>query len=234
MGVKQMKFLAVLAGALALGPAAQAATYDAFDSFNGTQGAGGFSYVKLPVSAGAPAAPLTAPSGSCIVTAAFCLQDGGALPGVYKSLTGGAEGTYTIPNDRLLVHPGNPNPLLVVFKAPTAGDYDFTLALNVLDRSPTGVAVAGLKVLGGTVSSLPLTFLNAASPTFSTSGTITLAKDDLFGVIINPAGSYANDSTGLDFTLTTAGVPEPASWALMIGGFGAAGAMLRRRRALAA
>ena len=29
------------------------------------------------------------------------------------------------------------------------------------------------------------------------------------------------------------GVPEPATWALMITGFGAAGAMLRRRRALA-
>jgi hypothetical protein len=32
----------------------------------------------------------------------------------------------------------------------------------------------------------------------------------------------------------TGGVPEPASWALMIVGFGAAGAMLRRRRTLAA
>jgi hypothetical protein len=30
-----------------------------------------------------------------------------------------------------------------------------------------------------------------------------------------------------------AGVPEPASWALMIGGFGLAGASLRRRRAIA-
>ncbi|MGZ3403672.1 MAG: PEPxxWA-CTERM sorting domain-containing protein [Phenylobacterium sp.] len=30
------------------------------------------------------------------------------------------------------------------------------------------------------------------------------------------------------------GVPEPASWALMIGGFGLAGAALRRRRAIAA
>jgi PEP-CTERM motif len=30
------------------------------------------------------------------------------------------------------------------------------------------------------------------------------------------------------------GIPEPATWALMIGGFGAAGTMLRRRRALAA
>jgi hypothetical protein len=31
-----------------------------------------------------------------------------------------------------------------------------------------------------------------------------------------------------------AGVPEPATWAMMIGGFGLAGAMLRRRRTLAA
>jgi hypothetical protein len=30
------------------------------------------------------------------------------------------------------------------------------------------------------------------------------------------------------------GVPEPASWALMIGGFGLAGAALRRRKALVA
>jgi hypothetical protein len=30
------------------------------------------------------------------------------------------------------------------------------------------------------------------------------------------------------------GVPEPASWALMIAGFGAAAAMLRRRRTLTA
>ena len=29
-----------------------------------------------------------------------------------------------------------------------------------------------------------------------------------------------------------AAVPEPAAWALMIGGFGMAGAMFRRRRAL--
>ena len=34
--------------------------------------------------------------------------------------------------------------------------------------------------------------------------------------------------------VNVAGVPEPAAWALMILGFGAAGAMLRRRHALAA
>lgn len=35
-------------------------------------------------------------------------------------------------------------------------------------------------------------------------------------------------------TASTGGVPEPSAWALMIGGFGLAGATLRRRRALAA
>lgn len=55
------------------------------------------------------------------------------------------------------------------------------------------------------------------------------------------AGSEGNDfNPGVgngalvraNFTLTQmpAGVPEPASWALMIGGFGMTGAMLRRRR----
>ena len=41
-----------------------------------------------------------------------------------------------------------------------------------------------------------------------------------------------NDSTGFSATLTA--VPEPATWALMIVGFGGAGAMLRSRRRVAA
>lgn len=38
----------------------------------------------------------------------------------------------------------------------------------------------------------------------------------------------------ISYTAGTGGVPEPASWALMIAGFGLAGATLRRRRTLAA
>ena len=63
----------------------------------------------------------------------------------------------------------------------------------------------------------------------------------------NPAFTYAIGGRpplgnvyarpGFDLTLTTlaapAGVPEPATWALMLGGFGLAGAALRSRRTAA-
>ncbi len=230
-----MKFFAVLAGALALSSAAHSATvYDAFSSFDGSQGAGGFTYMKLGAVPGDPATLLTAPSGGCVVTAAYCLQNGGGLPGVYKSLVGGAEGTYVIPNDQLLMHPGNPNPIAILFHAPVAGDYDYVFTANILDRSPTGVALIGLTNLGGVVDSSLLTTLGAAHLSYSLTGTITLAQGDILGVILGPAGNYANDSTGVNFTLTTnAGVPEPATWAMMIAGFAGVGALARRRRSAA-
>jgi len=45
-------------------------------------------------------------------------------------------------------------------------------------------------------------------------------------------GIYDVDGHHQGFVLGS--VPEPSTWALMIGGFGLAGAMLRRRRSLAA
>ena len=227
-----MKFIAVLAGAVALASAAEAAIYDAFDSFNGTQGAGGFAYIKLPNAPGG-SATLLSTSGGCVVTSDFCLQDGAGLPGAYKSLVERTELTYTVPNDRLLVHPGAANPLGIFFSAPEAGAYDYVLDFEVLDSSPSGVMVASITNASGAPVVTPLGMLNSGNLAFSRTGTVTLAKGQFFGVIINNAGNYANDSTGVDFTLTTTGgVPEPATWALMIAGFGGAGAMLRRRRAL--
>jgi hypothetical protein len=49
---------------------------------------------------------------------------------------------------------------------------------------------------------------------------------------VNRHGNYYYDSTGLSASITA--VPEPATWAMMIIGFGAAGSMIRRRRAVVA
>lgn len=54
-----------------------------------------------------------------------------------------------------------------------------------------------------------------------------------FDVLANP--TYRMTTAGvMDQYMRSFGVPEPATWTLMIGGFGLAGANLRRRRALAA
>lgn len=53
-------------------------------------------------------------------------------------------------------------------------------------------------------------------------------------LIMNWSGTQWNDlpdSPGYGFVVEfSGGVPEPATWAMMIGGFGAAGAVLRRRK----
>jgi hypothetical protein len=62
-------------------------------------------------------------------------------------------------------------------------------------------------------------------------GTFNVAEPG--GTIHLGLSDYSSIASGNDFgvdNLTLASVPEPASWALMIVGFGSAGAMLRRRR----
>ena len=65
----------------------------------------------------------------------------------------------------------------------------------------------------------------------------TSAGNDIFGIGIGPSGA-ANDSFAIDDVRYTSavggGIPEPATWGLMILGFGAAGSVLRRRRTVTA
>lgn len=224
-----MKSIAAFVGALALASGAHAATYDAFSSFNGVQGAGGFSYILLPGPGGGTPSPLVA-SSSCVVTSDFCLQAGSGLPGAYKSLTEFSENSYVVPDDRLLVHPGTSSAIGIFFTAPEAGIYDYSVSFNVLDRSPSGVALVEITNSSGAPEATVLGGIGSRLPSLTRNGTVTLAQGQFLAFVVNNAGNYSNDSTGVNFTLTSGAVPEPASWALMIAGFGGAGAMLRRRR----
>lgn len=90
---------------------------------------------------------------------------------------------------------------------------DGNLALN---RAAINGSVSGLNVLDGEV--------------------LTLRWSD-FDIRLANGGQAADDALGIDdfvFTPTLAAVPEPATWAMMICGFGMAGGLLRRRRAVLA
>jgi len=87
---------------------------------------------------------------------------------------------------------------------------------------------------------------NWTAPGFTNPGVmdITLSNGTFNGGLFGLSGG-SKDGTTVDATFDwkndpngvaglAGGVPEPASWALMIGGFGMAGGMLRRRRTAAA
>lgn len=63
-------------------------------------------------------------------------------------------------------------------------------------------------------------------------GTASFEDDYRSAVVLRwkPSSTVAIDNIGFDVKAVTSAVPEPATWALMIGGFGLAGAALRRRR----
>ena len=71
----------------------------------------------------------------------------------------------------------------------------------------------------------------APGTTFSQIGDqVALGLSQSFGYSVAGGPSYGSDYLGI---ITLGGVPEPATWAMMILGFGAAGSMLRSRRRVA-
>lgn len=117
-----------------------------------------------------------------------------------------------------------------------------TLADIQADIAPGSVQLFGTRSLdGASFSVLDLRFgfpANVAGCSFVCAGQILInspiggadtsnfiAIDDLNGASLSVISSFTPT-----FTMTSAGVPEPAAWALMILGFGGLGAVLRRCR----
>lgn len=156
-----------------------------------------------------------------------CARVAGNLPGVFKA-TGAYDvgGTPFFDAGELNLHPSPAGEVAIVqFVAPVAGFYSFAGAFSYNDVLPTGVSVAAF--VGGVSQIADIV------GAFDFDATLTAGQRVSFAV--GAAGNYAFDSTGFTLTVTgpdhrVGGVPEPAAWALMVLGFGGAGAMLRRRR----
>ncbi len=64
----------------------------------------------------------------------------------------------------------------------------------------------------------------------SVGGPVTLRLSQSFGYSVAGGATYGNDRLGSVTLAAASPTPEPAAWALMIGGFGLVGAAARRRR----
>ena len=135
--------------------------------------------------------------------------------------------------DSLLLHPGpdaGQNSFLL-FTAPTAGLYSFNATF---DRNDSGDGVDIYSFGQGGVTYVGT--VNGTTPSFTYAGTQFLAAGQTVGLGVERGGvnaTYFNDSTLL--TGFIAGpVPEPATWGLMLLGFGTVGAAMRRRTATGA
>ena len=229
--IKRLAALALLAG-LAAAPA-MAVTYDAFTSFNGVNGNGGFTYGSVDITSFPNFLPFSGASGcNGKISQVVCLGD---LPGAFKTTSGAhISGTVSVPGDALILHPGNTDQTAVyaMFVAPTTGIYSLTSTFTIQDSNPSGVDIIEFSIINGFLNGGLISHLDSGNLSFAfppTPWPIALSAGDSFGFIVGRAGDYSYDSTGFNFSLTT--VPEPATWGLMIVGFAFVGVAMRRRSA---
>lgn len=225
-------------GVLVSAATAHATIYDAVTDFSSSSSTGVFSYGTGVT--GTSFTPLTNYSSPCqgTVSGLGCWQTTtpeSLVPLVGKNLTGSTLNFYTVvlPTNVLLVHPGRSTDSIVRFTAPTTGKYNVSGFYQLLDTSPTGVNVI-IAFDNTVVFDQPLSSPAAISPStlggsvpFGAKG-IFLHAGDFLDYGVNNAGNFYNDSTGLALTFAT--VPEPATWGMMLTGFGLLGGAMRFKR----
>ena len=118
--------------------------------------------------------------------------------------------------------------------AATAGLVDFNPTGVRLAKDQTYVAFLSTFGLDGvtgqaTVGSC-LTFVGCSSNSIPYLGTLVWGNSYPDGIIWTPAINNSYDATFSATISEIAAVPEPATWAMMIGGIGAVGGAMRRRQ----
>jgi len=228
--------------ALAAAPAAQAASYVAYDQFvvvdgaiqTGDFSAGYFTGAFTGFTGAVTAFPTTqvACGGNASV---FCIRNG------ESSVSKAAAGDYAAPGASnyyaagyLNLHADTNVNTVFQFIAPEAGEYRFVGLYKAHDVNPTGVDIAAY-------SGATNVFSDAfAGGSRSFDFNADLLAGERVSFLLGPAGNFTYDSTGFALTVSTVespgpgGVPEPGTWAMMLLGFFGMGSTLRARRNLTA
>ena len=222
--------------ALAFAPTmASAATYDAFASFDGVGSStdGSFTFGSYDGSSFQAFDTV----GVSTFPGTLSYSSSGTYYPVAVKTTGGsyASNTVTIPSNALVLSPGpgaNGGPFSAIkFVAPAAGVYQIAASAVQIDINinTVGVGFADQGVLTG-FDLVPgsLSILSNYQP-LSLATSRFLAQGATVILLVGNDGSYYSDTTAVNFSLSNDAVPEPATWALMLGGFGLVGAAMRRR-----
>lgn len=150
----------------------------------------------------------------------FCRRAGGDLPAVFTDPATPTE---------LFLQPGL-RPVVLGFTAPETGDYRIRYVARLLDGRSPGVDVGEGFGLAATPEIMGVGLLLPAIQTVR-DPVRRIAKGGSFFLSFTSKGDPAFDRVGLSMRVTA--VPEPATWAMMITGFGLTGAVMRRRRRVA-
>jgi hypothetical protein len=238
---------AVVALAILAAPA-QATIFDlAADFSNVSNPNGAWSFT-----AGAPLAsypqPTTGPFNALNAAAANgywgAAADFFTPPFVLKATANGSTIGYTnedfLAGDVLVHGPNDGSAVYVNWTAPSDGVIDLTSSLwyahSIVSRSQDIVVTLDGNVLGNATVTNGIGRSSAGA--VNASGLSVSAGDMLSFAFSKSAGQQFGSLSGIsavvDFTAKVTppagAVPEPASWAMMIGGFALAGSVLRRRK----
>jgi PEP-CTERM motif len=161
------------------------------------------------------------------------------------TVNGSAAGSYTSGNflaGDVVIHSSNPGTfgaLTINWTASAAGTIDYASTLwyahSIVRRSNDVSAFLNSTALGTVVVNNSITRTNAIT-SLSGTGLTVLAGDVLAFRFTPTAGQNFGSLAGIGLTVNftpriTCAVPEPASWAMMLLGFGLVGSTMRRRAA---
>ncbi len=114
----------------------------------------------------------------------------------------------------------------LLFTGPVSG---ISFGLNTMGGQ-NSVTINAYDALGVQLLSLPGVMANQGGFDIKTLSASGVAKVDIIGGFNSPFSARIFGIDNLSFTVDPPAVPEPATWAMMIAGFGLTGAAMRRSR----